>query len=159
MTLFLLRFPVCYVFVCVVVLTLFHVCVWKESGCDKKMFLWCEWNVETMCDVKNTCHKSVFPLQWSLGMRWCHQSSVDVIKKMWLFRLSQKWRRTLKWSFDLCRVKLWSLLLRCLEWSIPTYVCLGTSWMARTVKWRLSLGGIFVDLRVCVPELRYGSTD
>ena len=34
-----------------------------------------------MCDVKNSCHKSVFPLQWSLGMRWCHQSSVDVIKK------------------------------------------------------------------------------
>ena len=60
---------------------LFHVCVWKESVCVIKMLCGVSENVETMCDVKTTCQKSVFPLQWSLEMRWCHQSSIDVIKK------------------------------------------------------------------------------
>ena len=159
MTLLSLRFPVCYMLVCVVVLTLFHVCAWKESGCDKKnvFVVW----VKCWDDV--WCQKYLSQVRFPFAMKPRNAVMSSVVcwcdLKMGLFRLSQKWRRTLKWIFNLCRVKLWSLLLRCVEWSIPTYVCLGTSWMARTVKWRLSLGGIFVDLRVCVPELRYGSTD
>ena len=158
MTLFSLRFPVCYMFVCVVILTLFHVCAWKESGCDKNVFV-----VWVKCWDDVWCQKYLSQVRFPFAMKPRNAVMSSVVcwcdLKMWLFRLSPKWRRTLKWIFDLCRVKLWSLLLRCVEWSIPTSVCLGTSWMARTVKWRLSLGGIFVDLRVCVPELRYGSTD
>ena len=84
MTLFSLRFPVCYVFVCVVILTLFHVCAWKESGCDKNVFV-----VWVKCWDDVWCQKYLSQVRFPFAMKprnavmssvvcWCDQKNVIV---------------------------------------------------------------------------------
>ena len=80
-----------------------------------------------MCDVKEMLVASpFFPLQWSLGMRWCHQSSVYVIEKKCLVVPSFAKVKT-HTEVKLCLVlnKTMTLFLRCLEWSVPTFCVFG----------------------------------
>ena len=102
---------------------------------------------------KNTCRKSVFP--FAMKPRNAVMSSVVCLcdrKKCLVGPSFAKVKTHIKVKLCLVLNKTMILCLRCLEWSVPTFVFSGASWIARTMKWKLSLGGIFVDLRVCVPD-------
>ena len=99
---------------CVVFLILF------SRACVKRERVWWECYVllvkcwdDVWCQ-RNTCRKSVFPLQWSLGMRWCHQSSVDVIEKKCLVVPSfAKVKTHTEVKLWLVQNKTMTLFLRC----------------------------------------------
>ena len=119
-----LRFPVCPV--CCFSYSLFT-CMCEKRTCVMRVLCVVSEMFETMYDVKEMLVASpFFPLQWSLGMRWCHQSSVYVIEKKCLVVPSFAKVKT-HTEVKLCLVlnKTMTLFLRCLEWSVPTFCVFG----------------------------------
>ena len=132
----------------------------KRASVVKKMF----YVVWVKCWDDVWCQKYLSQVRFPVAMkpRNAVMSSVVCLcdrKKCLVVPSFAKVKTHTKVKLCLVLNKTMILFLRCFEWSVPTFVFLGASWMARTIKWKLSLGGIFVDLRVCVPDLRYGLTD
>ena len=124
MTLLSLRFPVCYVLVCVFILTLFHVCAWKENECGKKMF----YVVWVKCWDDVWCQKYLSQVRFPVAMkpRNAVMSSVvclcDREKKRLVVPSLAKVKTHTKVKLCLVLNKTMILFLRCFEWSVPTCV-------------------------------------